>query len=59
MASKRGRRTFAREFKSRVARDAMRDMETVNAVAARHGVDPSLVRDWRRQAGRSLSGDWG
>ena len=40
MASKRGRRTFTREFKARVARDAMRDVETVNAVAARRGPVP-------------------
>ncbi len=49
MAGGKGRRSFTREFKARVARDAMRDVEPVNAVAARHGVGPGLVRDWRRR----------
>ena len=59
MANKRGRRTYTREFKARVARDAMRDMDTVNAVAARHVVDPSLVRDWRRQAEANMKNAFG
>ena len=59
MASKRGRRSFSREFKARVARDAMRDVDTVSAVAARHGVNPSLVRDWRRQAEAHLKEAFG
>ena len=49
MAGGKGRRSFTREFKARVAGDAMRDVEPVNAVAARHGVGPVLVRDWRRR----------
>lgn len=36
MAGRKGRRNFSREFKARVARDTMRDVETVSAVAARH-----------------------
>lgn len=59
MASKRGRRAFSREFKARVARDAMRDVDTVSAVASRHGVNPSLVRDWRRQAEAHLKEAFG
>ena len=49
MAGGKGHRSFTREFKARVARDAMRDIEPVNAVAARHGVGSRLVRDWRRR----------
>ena len=59
MANKRGRRTYTREFKARVARYAMRDLDTVNAVAARHGVGPSLVRDWRRQAEANMKNAFG
>ena len=42
MAGGKGRRSFTREFKARVAGDAMRDVEPVNAVAARHGVGPGI-----------------
>ena len=44
------RRKFSAEFKARVAKDAMREGETLSVVAARHGVHPSMVRDWRKQA---------
>ena len=53
------RRRFSAEFKARVARDAMRDVDTVNAVAARHAVDPGLVRDWRRHAEANMKNAFG
>ena len=37
----------------------MRDVDTVNAIAARHGVDPSLVRDWRRLAEANMKNAFG
>ena len=43
-----GRRRHTTEFKARVARDALRETDTLSAVAARHGVHPSQVRDWRK-----------
>ena len=48
------RRKFSAEFKARVVKDAMREGETLNAVAARHGVHPSMVRDWRKQGEAGL-----
>ena len=43
------RRTFSADFKARVARDAMREADTLKAVAARHGVHPSQVKQWRER----------
>ena len=43
------RRTFSADFKARVARDAMREANTIKAVAAKHGVHPSQVKQWREQ----------
>ena len=43
------RRTFSADFKARVARDAMREADTLKAVAVRHGVHASQVKEWRRQ----------
>ena len=43
------RRWHTAEFKSRVAREALREADTLSAVAARHGIHPNQVRDWRKQ----------
>lgn len=43
------RRSFNADFKARVARDAMREADTLSAVASRHGIHPSQVKEWRRQ----------
>ena len=59
MASRKGRRNFSREFKAKVARDALRDVETVSAIATRHGVHPNQVREWRRQAEAGMAGLFG
>lgn len=48
------RRRFSAEFKARVVRDAMREGETLSAVAGRHGVHANLVREWRKQADASM-----
>ena len=45
----KARRSFSADFKVRVARDAMREVDTLKAVAIRHGVHPSQVKEWRRQ----------
>lgn len=59
MAIKKRRRTFTKEFKAKVARQALRDVEPINAIAAQHGVSPCLVRDWRKQAENSLPNAFG
>ena len=43
------RRRYTAEFKSRVAREALREVDTLSAVAAHHGIHPNQVRDWRKQ----------
>lgn len=48
MAKKR--RRFTAAFKKRVALEALRERETIQAIAARHGVHPSQVTAWKRQA---------
>ena len=45
MAGRKGQRNFSTEFKAKVARDAMRDVDTVSTAAARHGVHPNQVRE--------------
>ena len=45
--SSSGRRSFSADFKARVARDAMREADTLKSVAERHGVHPSQVKEWR------------
>ena len=45
--SSNGRRSFSADFKARVARDALRETDTLKAVAARRGVHPSQVKEWR------------
>ena len=59
MATKTGRRTFTREFKARVARDALRDVDPIAVVASRHGVHPTCVREWRKQAEAHLKDAFG
>ena len=44
------RRRFTAEFKARVALDAIRGEQTVSELAARHGIHPNLITNWKRQA---------
>ena len=44
------RRRFTAEFKKKVALEALRGAETVQAIAARHEVHPNQVSAWKRQA---------
>ena len=52
MAKKR--RRFTAEFKKRVALEALREHDTVQAIAARHEVHPNQVGAWKRQAAEGL-----
>lgn len=45
--SGRGRRSRSAAFKARVVGDAMREANTISAAAAKHGVHPSQVKQWR------------
>ena len=44
------RRRFTAEFKKKVALEALRGAETVQAIAARHEIHPNQVSAWKRQA---------
>ena len=48
------RRRFTADFKRRVALEALRERESVQAIAARHEVHPSQVGAWKRQAVEGL-----
>lgn len=37
------------EFKRKVAIEALRERETINEIAARHGVHPVQVSQWKRE----------
>jgi len=46
-----GKRTrYSAEFKARVALDAIRGEHTLAELAARHGVHPNLISQWKRLA---------
>lgn len=46
----RKRRRFTADFKKRLALEALRERDSVQAIAARHEVHPNQVRAWKRQA---------
>ena len=50
----RKRRRFSADFKRRVALEALRERDTVQAIAARHEVHPNQVSAWKRQAVEGL-----
>ena len=43
------RRRFSREFKAKVALEALREQAPVSAIAKRHGVHPNQVSQWKRE----------
>ena len=50
----RKRRRFTAEFKKRVALEALREHDTVQAIASRYEVHPNQVSAWKRQAVEGL-----
>ena len=53
MSKKRHR--FTADFKKRVALEALREQDTVQAIAARYEVHPNQVSTWKRQAMEGLA----
>jgi len=47
---KKKRRRFTPAFKSKVALEALREDETIAAIASRHRVHPNQVSSWKRKA---------
>ncbi len=54
--SKPKRTRYSGEFKSKVALAALREEGTLAEIAAKYGVHPSQVNDWKRQAMAGLAG---
>ena len=45
----RKRRRFTAEFKARVALEALRERDSLQAIATRHELHPNQVSAWKRQ----------
>ena len=44
------RRRFTSEFKAGVALEAIRGEQTISELAAKHGIHPNQITNWKRQA---------
>ena len=47
--SKKNRRKFSAEFKAQVGLEALKGVEPVHAIAARHEVHPVQVSQWKKE----------
>lgn len=47
--SKRTRRNFHPEFKAKVAIEALREQQTLSELAAKFGLHPNQISDWKKQ----------
>ena len=52
----RTRRRFSAEFKAKVALEAIKGHETVSELATRHGLHPTQIAAWKREAVEKLAG---
>jgi len=53
------RQKFSKEFKAKVALEAIKGQRTINEIASEFGVHPSQVNTWKKQALDALSGAFG
>lgn len=44
------RKRYSADFKAKVALDAIKGEQTVAELAARHGIHPTMIATWKRQA---------
>jgi len=51
----RTRRRFSAEFKAKVALEAIKGPETVADLATRHGLHPTQIAAWKREAIKKLA----
>ena len=51
----RTRRRFSSEFKAKVALEAIKGHETVAELATRHGLHPTQIAAWKREAVQKLA----
>ena len=52
--SKTKRRRFSAEFKAKVALEALRGEQTLSELAARFGLHPNMIAQWKRQAAEGM-----
>lgn len=52
---KMNRKRHSAEFKARVAREALKEGTTIVEIAARYGIHPNQVGEWKKQAIEGLS----
>jgi putative transposase len=43
------RRHYSAEFKFRVALEAIKGQKTINEIASKHNIHPTMVRNWKKQ----------
>jgi len=53
------RRNFSAEFKAKVALEALVGDKTLSELAAKHGVHPNMITQWKRQAKEGLPDAFG
>jgi len=58
MRKKQQRKSYATEFKVKVALEAIKGQRTINKIATHYGVHPNLVTQWKKQAVESLPDDF-
>ena len=49
------RRRYGADFKAKVALEALRGELTTAQLATKHGIHPTMVSDWKRQATEGLT----
>lgn len=47
--SKKKRRKFSKEFKAKVALEAIKEQETISQIASRYEVHPNQVTNWKKE----------
>jgi transposase len=52
----RKRQTFSKDFKAKVALEALREESTVQEIAVKYGVHPNQIAQWKSQAVAGLAG---
>src|SRR5574344_2189771 len=51
----RKRQTFSKDFKAKVALEALREESTVQEIAVKYGVHPNQIAQWKAQAVAGLA----
>ena len=50
------RKRYSSDFKAKVALDAIRGEMTLSELGAKHGIHPTVIGGWKRQAMEGLAG---